>query len=488
MNEPLPPGVYIEEIQTGPPPITGVPTSIAAFIGATERGPVTPTLITSTSEFARFFGDEFGADQFLPDAIRGYFDNGGKQLVLCRVVQENTRVAQADIGDYVLRASGPGDWGHRVWVALRPDPTGFRLRAAYFRAGEEVYDPWDSVNDGKLPRPQIQEEHDDLVVGAGSNDYFERRLTKIDPSVLITMALNPAAKPGAAPAAFNGRLKDSADAAPPPQGLAALESYEYRQVSLVYSPDAGLATQRALIEHCERIKYRFAVIDSPRGVSDPTSFDPRSSIADSSYAAFYYPWLWVADPAGRKRLVPPGGRVLGIYARGDIERGVHKAPANEVVRGALGTEFPVNDHLQDSINPLAVNTIRELAGHGIRVWGARTLTSNALWKYVNIRRLFIFLEHSIYESLQWVVFEPNDERLWARVRDTIRLFLRGLWRDGALMGTKEEQAFFVTCDRTTMSMDDIDNGRLICEIGVAPVRPAEFVILRIFQQTAEAQR
>jgi phage tail sheath protein FI len=151
-------------------------------------------------------------------------------------------------------------------------------------------------------------------------------------------------------------------------------------------------------------------------------------------------------------------------------------------------EYEINDQQQDALNPRGVNVIRKFPGRGIRIWGARTLTSNALWKYVSVRRLFIFLERSIYEGTQWVAFEPNDERLWARVKDAIRLFLRSQWRSGALLGRAEEEAFFISCDRTTMSEDDILNGRLICEIGVAPVRPAEFVIFRIIQQTAEAQR
>ncbi len=478
----------IEEIGTGPPAITAVPTSIAAFIGETERGALRPMLVTSAVEFARFYGDDFADTQFLPDAVRGFFENGGRQMFVCRVFAAGTPTAQADIGDFILRATGPGDWGRRVWVALRADPTGFRIRAAYFSAGQEIYDPWDPANDGKLPRPQLQVEHDDLVVDERSHDWFERHLTQVDPAVLVTLLRKPGAAPGTTPAAHNGPLKDSGDAtSEEPQGLVALEGDEYREVSLLYAPGAGLEAQRALIEHCERLKYRFALLDAPRGVSDPATLDPRKTIADSSHAAFYYPWLWVADAAGQKRLVPPGGRVLGIYARTDLERGVAKAPANEVVRGVIAPEFAVSDHLQDAINPFAVNAIREFPGRGIRVWGARTLTSDPLWKYVNVRRLFIFLEHSIDASLQWVVFEPNDEQLWAQVRDRVQQFLLGVWRDGALMGAKPEQAFFVKCDQTTMSMADINMGRLICEIGIAPVRPAEFVILRILQRTAEAQ-
>jgi len=257
----------------------------------------------------------------------------------------------------------------------------------------------------------------------------------------------------------------------------------------VYAPVVSPDIAQAIVGHCERMKFRFAVIDAPKNQNNLTALNPRNTITDTSYGAFYYPWIVTADPrTGARKLTPPGGHVLGVYARSDTERGVFKAPANETVRGALALEYEITDNIQDDLNPKGVNAIRSFPGRGIRVWGARTMTSNALWKYVSVRRLFIFLERSIYEGTQWVVFEPNDDRLWARVIDTIRLFLRGQWRLGALFGRTEQEAFFITCDRTTMSQDDILNGRLICEIGIAPVRPAEFVIFRIFQNTAEAQR
>jgi phage tail sheath protein FI len=179
--------------------------------------------------------------------------------------------------------------------------------------------------------------------------------------------------------------------------------------------------------------------------------------------------------------------VLGVYARVDAERGVFRAPANATVAGVVDLKSAVTDAEQDVLNPRGVNVIRRFPGRGILVWGARTLSSNALWKYVSVRRLLIFIERSIYEGTQWVIFEPNDEPVWARVRSTIRLFLRAQWRQGALLGATEDEAFFVRCDRTTMSQVDIDDGRLVCEIGIAPVRPAEFVIFRSFQHTAESE-
>ena len=179
--------------------------------------------------------------------------------------------------------------------------------------------------------------------------------------------------------------------------------------------------------------------------------------------------------------------MAGIYARVDVERGVHKAPANEVIRGITKIAQDVTKREQDLLNPKGINALRFFPGRGNRVWGARTVSSDASWKYINVRRLFIFVEESIDEGTQWVVFEPNDEPLWARVRQTITNFLTTVWRSGALEGTKPDEAFFVKCDRTTMTQDDIDNGRLICVIGIAPVKPAEFVIFRIQQKTRESQ-
>jgi phage tail sheath protein FI len=265
---------------------------------------------------------------------------------------------------------------------------------------------------------------------------------------------------------------------------------EIDEISIIYAPDAQAVNglPGALINHCEILKDRFAIIDATGSFPTIPDIKPRSTntganaAGDTKYAAFYYPWIKVIDPqAGMLRRVPPGGHVAGIYARSDTERGVHKAPANEVVRGVADLEFQVTKGEQGILNPLGVNVIRAFPGRGIRVWGARTLSSDTLWKYINVRRLFIYVEESIEEGTQWVVFEPNDEKLWGRVRATITEFLTRVWRDGALMGTKVEEAFFVKCDRTTMTQDDIDNGRLICIIGIAPVKPAEFVIFRIAQ-------
>lgn len=252
----------------------------------------------------------------------------------------------------------------------------------------------------------------------------------------------------------------------------------------VTDPDVQLF----LIAHCESLASRFAVLDIPREKKTVADVQTHRNIFDSNYAAMYNPWLQVFDPLEKRNVfIPPSGPVLGIYARVDNSRGVHKAPANEVVRACSGLDCQYNKGEQDILNPKGVNLIRYFTGEGIRVWGARTCTSNSLWKYINVRRLFIYLEESIKKNTNWVVFEPNDQSLWDRVQRTIENFLTTVWRSGALMGNAPAEAFFVKVDRTTMSQDDIDNGRLICVIGVAPVKPAEFVIFRITQKTGDQQ-
>jgi phage tail sheath protein FI len=281
--------------------------------------------------------------------------------------------------------------------------------------------------------------------------------------------------------------------------LKTLESIE--DISIIAAPGHSAlqeitykAVQDALISHAERMKYRIAVLDTPARQSINGARDARSRI-DSTYAALYYPWVMVANPLARpgnemiprEIALPPCGFVTGVYARTDINRGVWKPPANEVVRGALRFEREINHGQQEVLNPEGVNCLRFFYGRGNRVWGARTASSDPEWKYVNVRRYFIYLERSIDRSTQWAVFEPNGPRLWSNITDTVTAFLYSEWRNGALLGTTPEEAFFVTCDRSVMTQADIDNGRMICEIGVAAIKPAEFVIFRIGQKTADAQ-
>ena len=271
-------------------------------------------------------------------------------------------------------------------------------------------------------------------------------------------------------------------------------------VSIVAAPgsaayDDAQAINNALIAHAEaRRAYRIAVLDTPPGLTPGEARTLRGRM-DSRHAALYFPWVIVANPLARpgredierELALPPSGFVCGIYARNDIARGVYKAPANEVVRGALRFESDVSFGQQEVLNPIGVNCLRFLTGRGFRVFGARLISSDPEWKYVSDRRYFNYLESSIDRGTQWAVFEPNGERLWANIRQTISDFLYNEWVDGALLGTSQEEAYFVRCDRSTMTQNDLDNGRLVCLIGVAIIKPAEFVIFRIGQKTADAR-
>lgn len=288
----------------------------------------------------------------------------------------------------------------------------------------------------------------------------------------------------------------------------ALEQFESKdEIAIVAAPlppnvavAALNAAQAALVAHCERMEDRVAILDSARDIKDDNlviSGDDsgiwRPAANPKGYGAFYFPWIEVADPlgeAGARVTVPPSGHLAGIYARSDAERGVHKAPANEVVVGALGVRYPVSKILQGSLNPLGVNCIRTFGGT-VKVYGARSLASDPQgdpeWTYVNVRRLVNFLRESIDEGTQWVVHEPNAPELWSKIRRNVNSFLNGVWASGALLGTAPEQAYYVRCDETTNPQEVRDLGQVVAEIGVAVVKPAEFVIFRLSQWAGPAQ-
>jgi phage tail sheath protein FI len=428
------PGVYVEEVERGIKPIEAVGTSLAAFIGITAEAslkainPATgersaaesrlnkPTLITSWTQFTDVFGD-FIPGAYLPDAVYGYFANGGGP---CYVVS--------------LRA-----------VKESAQPSG---AAAKKRAGKPA--------EGEAPVESVE------------------------------------AAPSSAPLSAADFIGDPGQRT----GLGGLEALD--EVRLIACPDmmAGYdgsqeardrvkMVQTALIAHCEKMRYRFAVLDTPPGLNAQQAKEWRTFVNfDTSYAALYYPWIEVADlsgSGGTTKSIPPSGHVIGLYNRTDANRGVHKAPANDVLQGAINVEFRVSKGEQDVLNPLGVNCIRSFPARGIRVWGARTLSSNGAWRYINIRRLFILVEASMDTGLSWVVFEPNDSTLWAKVRRDVTSFLRVIWRSGALFGNTPEEAFYVKCDEEINPLEIRDMGQLIIEVGLAPVKPAEFVIFRISQ-------
>ncbi|CAN5701551.1 phage tail sheath subtilisin-like domain-containing protein [soil metagenome] len=501
MPEYLAPGVYLEEVDLRSRTIAGVSTSTTGFAGETERGPTRPTLVTSWREYARRYGGFIDRlpfhrpHHYLPYAVRGFFENGGRRLVVAMVTGTSATDAALTLpgrsGSTRLRATGPGAWGNNVRVAVTSATGGadrFRLRIVY-------------VEDGG---PETSEEFDNLSADPTQPDYAA---TVVNPASDLVEITDCSGVPS--PIDFgDGRLAGGSDAptllddyvgelSPDhPTGLAALAAIT--GISLMAAPDDvvvdGLASH--LLVTCERLRDRFAVTTESHPRRDPALIRP---IRDTSWGAVYYPWVRVVanHTVEGTKLVPPTGHVCGIYARVDTSRGVHKAPANEPVNGIGGAvsdlgagplSHAVTHAEQERLNPRGVNVIRDFRPQrGVLVWGARTMSSEAEWKYVSVRRLFIFLEQSIDRGLRWVVFEPNTEPTWLAVRQSVEGFLTGVWRDGALQGTRSDHAFFVKCDRTTMTQNDIDDGRLVCEIGVAPVRPAEFVILR-FRVSASRDR
>ena len=262
---------------------------------------------------------------------------------------------------------------------------------------------------------------------------------------------------------------------------------ENNYISMITVPGVTLPeVMVSLVSHCENMKNRVAVLDMPADYTKTKDLIEYRGMIDSTYAAMYHPWIEVVDNTTKKNAyIPPSGAVMGIYARTDNTRGVHKAPANENIY-CVGVKTNYTKAEQDILNPEGINLIRMIPGQGIKVWGARTASRNSSFRYINVRRLFIYIEESIKANTNWVVFEPNDVTLWGRVQLTISAFLENLWRGGMLAGTSAGEAFFVEIGSNTMSKDDIANGRLICNIGIAPSRPAEFVVFRVSQYTSEA--
>ncbi len=499
----LSPGVYVEETEAGSRPIEGVGTAVAAFVGFAERGPANvPTLVSNWSQYTQTFG-EFMEGSYLAHSVYGYFQNGGGNCYVVRVgAAENgtTPVAHAAIAALMdpkalsmQISTKKGVSGEGLSVAVT-DPTdkekapegGFRLVISKDR--EPV------------------EEHDNLVIGKGRQNVATVVNRK---SELITITLPETEGDLPAPVVGSADLVPEAvevtdmeisptdyigDAAKR-TGFGGLEATD--TVTMVAVPDLMAAYERgmldlegvqavqlAMIAHCEIMGDRVAVIDSPPDLNAQDIRDWRVNVAgyDSKYAALYWPWVKVLDPvSGRNIHVPPSGHVAGVWGRNDDTRGVHKAPANEVIRGAIAPQLVITSTEQELLNPEGINCIRSFPGRGVRIWGARTLSSDPAWRYINVRRLFNYIEESILGGTQWAVFEPNDHNLWAKMRRTIQAFLVNEWRKGALFGLNPDEAFFVKCDGETNPAEQIDAGMVVCEIGIAPVKPAEFVIFRLSQ-------
>lgn len=522
MPEYLAPGVYIEEFEMGARPIEGVSTSTVGFLGITERGPTTLIYpVTSLTQYMRIYGG-YLQNSYLTYAVDGFFSNGGKRCYIGRIAPNAATTAETTLGVINFKAVGPGDWGNRVGIRIENasiDETNerqdgdkcFKLTIAYWKSGKlpnlEVSEPEGEEQTKALNKLIRSADHfesfDNLAENPSSVDYFIKKLGDPQKNLSNLIVLSGKGRPPNTEGNYFNVLEDGDNTTDPllasdyrgdpnalPRERTGLTAFnEIDEISIISAPDIQLldeVNRRTAMGHiltqCETLKDRFAILDTPKDFKNISDLKIDALVTPSKYGAIYYPWIKIYDPVtSGQKLIPPGGHIAGIYARSDTERGVHKAPANEYVKGAIDLEFKITKGEQDILNPRGINVIRDFPGRGILVWGARTAILDTSWKYINVRRLFIYIEESIEEGTQWVVFEPNNEKLWARVRATITQFLTGVWRDGALMGTKPEEAFFVKCDRGTMTQDDIDNGKLICIIGIAPVKPAEFVIFRITQ-------
>jgi phage tail sheath protein FI len=488
----LSPGVYVEEVEAGSRPIEGVGTAVAAFVGLAGRGPAnTPTLVTNWNQFTSTFGD-FMEGSYLAHAVYGYFLNGGGAAYVVRVGADGVvPTASAEVPSstdkakpaFQVAALEAGPEGNDISVDVQPAADDGSFKLVVKRGGREV-ESFDNLTTAKGKQNVA------TVVKAQSKTITIEEAGALAPAAGSTaLAGGSAAVPSrVTPDDYVGNSADRT-------GFAGLEAVD--EVTMLAVPDLmavyeqgmidleGLqAVHLAMIAHCELMGDRVAILDAPPGLNAQQVKEWRVDKAgyDSKYATLYWPWIKVFDPlSGQAKFVPPSGHVGGIWARNDDTRGVHKAPANEVVRGAISLALNLTKAEHDQLNPNGINCIRSFPGRGIRVWGARTISSDPSWRYLNVRRLFNYIEESIFEGTQWVVFEPNDQRLWGRVKRTINAFLLRVWRDGALFGATPDQAFFVKCDDENNPPEVRDAGQLIIDIGIAPVKPAEFVVFRIAQ-------
>src|SRR5713101_1723687 len=496
----LSPGVCVEEVEAGSRPIEGVGTAVAAFVGLAAKGPLNEaTLVTNWGQFTQAFG-EFTDGAYLAHAVYGYFMNGGGACYVVRVGGDGngsspargeiSSGADARLGAYLIKALEPGAVGNTISVEVTDPGEGAsddQFKLIVRRDGQPV-EEYDKASTKKGRQNVVQ------MVNAASKliRLEEMAGAPLDKPAKTTVAL---AGGGAPPAPARLAPDDYVGDASDRTGFGGLEAID--PITMVCVPDLmaayqkgmidqeGLkAVQLAMIAHCELMGDRVAILDSPPGLNAQQIQEWRVDKAgyDSKYATLYWPWVKVFDPgSGQNIFVPPSGHVAGIWGRNDDTRGVHKAPANEVVRGAITIELNITKSEHDLLNPHGINCIRSFPGRGVRIWGARTLSSDPAWRYINIRRLFNYLEESILGGTQWAVFEANDYALWAKLRRTISAFLVNEWRKGSLFGLTPDQAFFVKCDDETNTAESIDAGMVICEIGVAPVKPAEFVIFRLAQ-------
>ena len=494
MGNYLSPGLYVEEVSGGVKTIAGVGTSTGAFVGIAEKGVKNKAvLVTNWSQFVKEFGN-FIPNGYLAYCVYTFFAEGGTSCYVVRAASDDAKSAKVSLNDKAgeggikvldIMARSEGVWGNRITVTIE-DPSEkskdsfFKLTVKYKEVFEEEYEG------------EVSEVFDNI-----SSKTIEEKLNEISAFLKVDSVSDK--RPGNGTYQLAGGVDGIKDAdfegdADNKKGLHAFDTVD--DINIVAIPDG--AGDRGLIlaglNYCKLRKDCFFIADSPYGLEPVKVLDFKKGTGDfagnafnNSYGALYYPWIKIGDPlTGKNKLIPPSGAVAGTYAYTDTTRGVHKAPAgiaDGYLDSVVGIERIITKGEQDLLNPEGINVIRSFPSSGICLWGARTITSDPEWKYINIRRLFLFLEESIDKATRWVVFEPNDEKLWGTVNRNITAFLLRVWRDGALFGSTAEEAFFVKIDRENNPPEVRDAGQLIIEVGVAPVKPAEFVIIRIKQKT-----
>ncbi|MDK3073552.1 phage tail sheath subtilisin-like domain-containing protein [Sedimentitalea sp. JM2-8] len=513
MTTPLTPGVYVSEAPGGARSIEAAPTAVTIFVGETERGPVGPTPITSAIQYRRLFGGYLREDAanttarlFMPFAVQGFFDNGGPRAYVLRLVNGTSATSTLAVGDgtdtAAINARAAGAWGDNIRIAIvnatDGDADRFNLHVFYQAPGEANHtevELFEGLSADPLDEKYIVDQlaRSAFVTWSGA-DVF-RPDNDGDPA---------ATPPGTALAGGDGG--DGAVAATGyAAALAALDGLDDAALIVCGSDlmlNAADAAEHngivnALLAYVEARPQRdlFLVADAPRSIaqSDPVGAAvtaARSNINASDHLGLYWPRIVVGDPIGLGRnpqlAIPAAGHVAGLYGRTDGRRGVWKAAAGveATVAGATGLDFNVIDRDQDRMNPHGLNAIRTVPGAGRVVWGARTRRPTTEWRYVNVRRTAMFLRRSIYNGIQWAVFEGNDETLWAALRQSIGAFMDAQFRNGAFAGATAREAYFVKCDSDTTTPDDQASGVVNVQVGFAPLRPAEFVIVTLSQKTA----
>jgi len=496
--------------------LSAAATAIAAFVGFTAKAPnddpadpegLKPRLVTSWTQFEELYGG-FAAGCMLPHSVYGYFNNGGSIAYVVRIpnsepagepAQGAIPAADRALGSPLKVTSVENDAD--ITVVVDPEetdgdgPNPFTVTIVDRGTPVETFENLTFLPGDRNVETVINAESEKVKVAL----EIDAGIDLADMIDVLKPGAYELAKAAPLPVPVNGkRFAGSESSRSGINGLALAD-----EVTMVVVPDLitaatkedgtvdlGLwkAVQTAVIGHCELQANRMAVLDAPPGMTPQEIKEWRSDVAmyDSAFAALYYPWIKIDNPVGtngdREIMVPPSGHIAGVWARTDETRGVWKAPANDTIRGCLDVERAITKNEQSLLNPIGINCIRPFGTRGIRIWGARTLSSDTDWRYINVRRLFNMVETTIMDGTQYAVFEPNDVKLWEGVSRTLSAFLGGLWSAGALFGTSADQAYYVKCDAETNPPQSIDEGKLIVEVGLAPVKPAEFVIFRISQK------